>query len=195
MYKVAFICQPEYFRFCYENDLDDCYNIFELKYNFDMQYEELKCLEEFDADYNIFFRGEFIPNRLLDNLRGITICLSSEPFPRYIHGKLNFSFDSLLRYLFFRNVRGKHYDYVFHYDQASLPFIRNDGLKLSGAFPFPVATNSYKKLPRDQKWDIFFIGRSTKHRERYFPPEAHLQFFTHSTWHLGTAFSRIYKLI
>lgn len=179
MKKIAFIGQPEYFRFCYENDLDDCYTTFELPYNFNMQYAELMYLEKFDADYNIFFRGEYIPNELLDNLRGITICLSSEPFPRFINEKLNFSRDSFLRYIFFRHIRNKHYDYVFHYDQASLPFLLKDGLKLSGALPFPVATSTYKKIPLDQQWDIFFIGRSTKHRERFFSHLKHVYNFLH----------------
>lgn len=179
MIKIAFIGQPEYFRFCYEHDLDDDYQVFEFPYNFDMECEDLRCLVEYDADFNIFFRGEFIPNELLDKLRGVTVCLSSEPFPRFIDGRLNLTFDSLLRYLHFRNIRNRHYDYVFHYDQASLPFIKNDGLQLSGAFHFPVATISYKKTISEPKWDLFFIGRSTTHRERYFSYLKHIHNFIH----------------
>ncbi|MFZ4855518.1 MAG: glycosyltransferase family protein [Desulfuromonadaceae bacterium] len=179
MIKIAFISQPEYFRFCYEQDLNDYYQVLEVPYNFDMGGKDFRCLVEYDADFNIFFRGEFIPNELLNKLSGVTICLSSEPFPRFIGGRLNFTFDSLVRYLHFRTIRNRPFDYVFHYDQASLPFIKNDGLQLSGAFHFPVATSCYKKIVSEPKWDLFFIGRSSSHRERYFSHMKHIYNFLH----------------
>lgn len=179
MVKIAFICQPEYFRFCFENSLKNIYDVVEVPYSFDMRYEDLCCLEEIDADFNIFFRGEFIPNELLINLRGLKINLSSEPFPRYINNKLNFSYDSFKRYFSFREIKYKNFDYVFHYDQASLSFIINDGLFLSGSFAFPVATGVYKPMEMDKTWDIFFIGRSTNHREQHFSHLKHVYNFLH----------------
>jgi len=55
-----------------------------------------------------------------------------------------------------------------------------DGLWLSGAFPFPVATGLY--APSDsteKKWDLFFIGRSSVHREQHFGPLKHRYHFLH----------------
>lgn len=179
MYKVAFICQPEYFRFCYEDTLKDIFDVYEVPYNFDMDCSDLSCLENIDADFNIFFRGEFIPDELLSRLRGVTINLSSEPFPRYINDKLNYSYDSFKRYFAFREIKHKKYDYVFHYDEASLPFLKKDGLLLSGAFAFPVATDVYKPLETEKVWDLFFIGRSTNHREEHFSYLKHIYNFLH----------------
>ncbi|MBT0654206.1 glycosyltransferase [Geobacter luticola] len=144
-----------------------------------MEYEDLSCLEEIDADFNIFFRGEFVPETLLGKLRGVKINLSSEPFPRYIDNKLNYTYDSINRYFAFREIKHKKYDYVFHYDEASLPFLKKDGLLLSGAFAFPVATEVYKPLEIEKSWDLFFIGRSTKHREEHFSYLKHIYNFLH----------------
>ena len=57
--KIAFISQPEYFRFIYENDLDAIAYVKEFPFNFGMSADAFKDLEVYDADYNIFFRGEF----------------------------------------------------------------------------------------------------------------------------------------
>ena len=168
--KVAFISQPEYFRFMYENDLDNFAIVKEFVFNSRMTCERLSDLLQFNADYNIFFRGEFIPNEVLKGLRGVCINLSSEPFPRTIKNKSLFSYNSLVRYREFRSIREKAFDYIFHYDAASLRFMRKDGLILSGHFAFPVATNVYKPLNTPINWDLFFIGRSTKHREILFSP-------------------------
>ena len=107
----------------------------------------------------IFFSEvSFFAEEVLTRLRGVKVCLSSEPFPRYIDRRLEYTFDSLERYLNFRAIGGKAFDYVFHYDEASLPFLSKDGLHLSGAFPFPVATKTYapKSVDKaDKEWDLF----------------------------------------
>lgn len=177
--KIAFITQPEYFRFMYENDLDQLGEIFEFPFHFGMDASEFEPLVKFEADYNFFFRGEFIPVELLDKMKGIKISLSSEPFPITVDGKLVYTLDSINRYDIFRSIRFKSYDYVFHYDAASLNFMQNDGLILSGVFPFPVATGSYFKKKSEKCWDIFFIGRSSVHREQFFVPLKHIYNFLH----------------
>lgn len=179
MRKIAFICQPEYFRFCYEHDLDDKICVREFTFHYEMVEEDFIELENFSADYNIFFRGEFFPDTVLNRLSGIKINLSSEPFPRIIDNKLKFTFDSLCRYLIFREIRQKKFDYLFHYDQASVSFMLKDGLQLSGVFAFPVATSTYTPAEKAYDWDLFFIGRSTSHRERYFGKLKHHYRFLH----------------
>ncbi len=179
MHKIAFICQPEYFRFCYEYALNDIFDVYEVPYNFNMTYNDLSYLENIDADFNFFFRGEFVPDELLRSLKGVKINLSSEPFPRHINNKLNYSYDSFKRYFAFSEIRNKKFDYVFHYDEASLPFLKNGGLLLSGSIAFPVATDIYKPLETEKLWDLFFIGRSTNHREDYFSYLKHMYNFLH----------------
>jgi len=178
--KVAFIGQPEYFRFCYETDLEAEYDVQEFPFTFEMDDQELESLVAFNADVNIFFRGEFFSNTILNRLNGKKIALSSEPFPRYISGKLEYTADSLQRYIDFRSrIRQKSFDHVFHYDDASLAFMAKDGLLLSGHFPFPVATKTYKNYGNEARWDLFFIGRSTQHRETFFGRLKHQHNFLH----------------
>jgi len=178
--KIAFICQPEYFRFTYENDLDAFARVKEFKFNYSMTAEQLSELLKYNADVNFFFRGEFVPPQILEQLSGVRINLSSEPFPREIDQKLEYTSDSLNRYdVFFREIRNKPFDYVFHYDAASLHFMQTHGLRLSGEFAFPVATDVYKPMDIPKEWDIFFIGRSTNHREQFFGPLKHYYNFLH----------------
>jgi len=177
--KIAFVGQPEYFRFIYENDLDNFADVKEFKLIYTMGLYEFIDLLSFDADYNFFFRGEFVPNKVLENLTGVKINLSSEPFPRRIDNKIEFTRDSLNRFAAFRKIRNKPFDFVFHYDKSSLNFMQKDGLFLSGEFAFPVATNTYKPMKLDKKWDLLFVGRSTQHRESIFNPLKHHFDFLH----------------
>jgi hypothetical protein len=177
--KVAFVCQPEYFRFSYEDDLSAFAQVKEFPINFGMGESDFLELEHFDADYNFFFRGEFFPDEVLRRLSGVKANFSSEPFPRYIDGNLVYTRDSLSRYAHFRQIRYKPFDYVFHYDEASLPFMARDGLNLTGAFPFPVATQTYRPRAHKKNWDIFFIGRSSGHREEFFGSLKHRFHFLH----------------
>lgn len=177
--KLAIVSQPEYFRFSYENELDYFSSFREFKFTYSMTNDGFSELLNYNADYNIFFRGEHIPSEVLQGLSGIKINLSSEPFPRLINGQIEYSKDSLKRYQEFQLIKEKPYDYVYHYDANSLDYMQNDGLHLSGEFVFPVALNTYKPIEVGKKWDLFFIGRSTNHREAYFSPLKHNYNFLH----------------
>jgi hypothetical protein len=178
-YKIAFISQPEYYRFIYENDLAPFAEVREFRLTHNMVSRDFDDLVAYNADYNIFFRGEFVPNDVLEKLEGTTIELSSEPFPREINNHIEYTRDSLLRYSIFRTIREKSFDYVFHYDAASLEMMKKDGLELSGDFVFPVATDVYKPIDIEKEWDLFFIGRSTQRREDLFGPLKHHYDFLH----------------
>lgn len=178
--RIAFISQPEYFRFMYEGDLDEVAEFREFNLASMVESRNFDELIKFSADYNFFFRGEFLNELILGSIAGKKIALSSEPFPRTIGRKLEYTTDSLKRYVDFRaRIRNLPFDYVFHYDEASLQFMARDGMHLSGAFPFPVATETYVEHQVNQKWDVFFIGRSTPHRESFFGPMKHHFQFLH----------------
>ncbi len=179
MLKIAFVSQPEYFRFTYEDDLGALGEVKEFVFNFSMRDKDLIDVVKYDADIYIFFRGEFFSDNLLKKIRGIKVCLSSEPFPSLVDGKLNYTVDSVMRYKIFRKIKEKSFDYIFHYDQSSLPFLEKDGIKVSGGFPFPVATGIYRKKFLEKKWDFFFIGRSTPRRENFFGALKHKYKFLH----------------
>lgn len=179
--KIAFVGQPEYFRFCYENDLSSDHTVEDFEFRFGSPYPYLAPLLNFDPDITFFFRGEYIERDLLDKLGGIKISISSEPFPRYIRNRIEFTTDSLKRYLNFRSsIRSLPFDYVFHYDESSIDFMAKDGLLISGAFPFPVATEAYvPPSDKNPSRDIFFIGRSTAYREKFLGPLKHSFDFLH----------------
>lgn len=178
--KVAIVTQPEYFSFIYEDILEN-ENFDFFIYPFKFSYTELdfEPLINFNANVNIFFRGEFIPNLVLDRLTGINVALSSEPFPCQNNNKLYYTSDSLLRLNSFRNIKFRNYDYVFHYDETSGIILEKDGFKLSGFFTFPVSTNIYRKVDVEKKWDFFFIGRSTNFRETFLGSLKHKYNFLH----------------
>lgn len=178
--KIAFIGQPEYFRFCYEKELDFLGEIREFNLNSSMNPADFAVLQTFNADINIFFRGEFVPEEVLINLTGMKVNLSSEIFPKYINNGLSFSSDSIKRYEdFTKSMKNKSFDYIFHYDKTSIKFMEEDNLFFSGEFCFPVATETYKYQELPENWDLFFIGRSTRHRESLFGYLKHHYNFLH----------------
>jgi hypothetical protein len=125
----------------------------------------------FKADINVIFRGEFVPASVLNSLQGIKVAISTEPFPKVIDKKFDYTLDSIRRFKYFLTIFEKNFDYVFHYDQSSEFFLRGQGIELSGYFALPIAHQTYKPpLNFVPKWDICFIGRSTTHREEFLLP-------------------------
>src|SRR5258708_1245828 len=103
--KVAFVCQMEYFRFHFENDLDDLYEIkkFQLRW-FDPSEVYYEDLVAFLPDITVVFRGEFLPATLLARLSGVKIAISSEPMPKILDGQLMQTADSLGRFQLFLTI-------------------------------------------------------------------------------------------
>jgi hypothetical protein len=168
--KVAFITQPEYFDFHYKDELDHLYEVKYFLNSFSDDPSFFKNVIDFDADINVFFRGEIVPKEVLQSLTGVTVNLSSEPFPKIINRSFEYTEDSLNRFKFFLKILDKPYDYVFHYDEVSKSFFENQGIQLSGFFPFPIITDKIKPQVSEKKWDMFFSGRTTTHRDKYFGP-------------------------
>ncbi len=185
--RIAFICQDEYFRIHFEKDLDDEYAVRAFPMQFHQPISFFADVIEYDADFNVFFRGEFLPDGLLEKLRGVTINISSEPFPKMVDGTLHATLDSYWRLDAFLAIRDKGFDYVVHYDAASETLLERLGCRLSAYLPFPIATESLsrdsahpKTVPIvNDEFDIFFAGRSTPHRERLFGPLKHRYKFLH----------------
>jgi hypothetical protein len=168
--KVAFIAQPEYFDFHYREELEDLYEVKYFPNSFSGDPSHFDGVVAFDADINIFFRGELVPAETLHSLSGIKVNLSSEPFPKLINRSFQYTHDSLERFQFFLRIFDLPYDYIFHYDEISKGFFENQGIMLSGFFPFPLITGKIRPIPAPKKWDIFFSGRSTPHRDTFFGP-------------------------
>lgn len=168
--KVAFVAQPEYFQCHYGGDLDNLYDVVSFRMTFSGRPEDFRAVMEFDADINVFFRGEFVPDPVLESLSGIRVNLSTEPFPKLLDEEFIYTSDSISRVKTFLGIVDKKFDYIFHYDEASREFLEKQGIHLSGYFPLPIAIQTYRPLDIAKEHDLFFIGRSTEHRERFFGP-------------------------
>ena len=167
---VAFVAQPEYFEFHYREILESQYTVRYFPHSFSEDPGFFKPVVEFDADITIFFRGELVPIEVLEALSGLKVNLSSEPFPKIIDRNPVYTEDSLARFEFFLRIFDRPYDYIFHYDEVSRTFFERQGIQLSGFFPFPIATEVITPSNKPKKWDIFFSGRSTPHRDQFFGP-------------------------
>jgi hypothetical protein len=166
--RVAFVGQMEYFRFHFENDLNDLYEVkkFHLRW-FDPPADYYEDLVAFRPDFTIVFRGEFLPVDLLPRLSGVKIAFSSEPMPKIIDGRPMHTADTLGRFRLFLTIFERAFDYIFHYDQSSESFFLSHGVQLSGFIPLPIATKTLKPLATKPWRDILFFGRSTPHRENF----------------------------
>jgi len=173
--RVAFIGQLEYNLPFFESDLSEQFDakVFHARasnagFAFSTSEDGIH-IDEFKPDISVFFRPEFFRNEALDRLGGIKIAISTEPFPKFINGKLFFSKDSISRFKRFLAASELNFDYILHYDESSLSFMRMMGAHVSGILPLPVATGTWKPSTRSSpRWEIAFLGRSTEHRERHF---------------------------
>jgi glycosyltransferase involved in cell wall biosynthesis len=166
--KVAFVGQMEYFRFHFEDDLNDLYEVKKIQLRwFDPPADYYEDLVAFRPDLTVVFRGEFLPTALLPRLSGIKIAISSEPMPKILDGKLVYTDESLERFRLFLGIVDKSFDFIFHHDQSSESFFQSQGVQLSGFIPLPIATGAYRPVATSPSHDILFLGRSTPHREAF----------------------------
>ena len=135
----------------------------------------------FAPDIAVVFRPDFVSNDLLRRIAGLKIGISTEAYPKYIFGNFHYTSDSLNRLKRFTRVAVHEFDYLLHYDRASLSFLELMGLRVSGSFVLPVATAVWRPPEHTSHIrDLNDIGRSTEHRERHFGlTEARLQLSAH----------------
>jgi len=164
--RIVFVGQPEYFRCLVHNDLDKEYEV--AWYQVDMTNDPIASHKRYsgllhvDCDIMFFFRGEFVPRGILDNINKkiIKVQLSSEPIPGLITSLDREKRMSMLM------ANMNQFDYFFHYDKTSIPYLKEKGFHVDGEFIFPVAIEMYKPLQIPCKvWDVGFFGRSTRWRE------------------------------
>lgn len=167
--KIAFVGQQEYYHCIYGCALDDLYEVRKYQMVWGAPWYYYADLVEFDPDVVFFFRPELYPDELLRRLSGVRVALSSEPLPYYSGSRLVSHPDTAGRWESLRNAHGK-YDSFWHFNSASLRFLREQGFDVDGEFVFPVDTGLYRPLKVEKKWDAIFFGRSTPWRERYLGP-------------------------
>lgn len=185
--RIAFIGQHEYFRIHYGDDLSAAHEVFETDFHYGMSLDEFRDLIAFKPEITFFFRGEFVPDGLLKRLSGVTVNLSSEPFPKVVEGRLHSNDSFVERLRTFLTIADKGFDYVFHYDAVSMRLLERLGVHLSGAWAFPIATGTVDAYDATSAvlpvvnggFDFLFTGRGTPHRERLFGALKHEFDFLH----------------
>lgn len=164
--KIAFVGQPEYFRIHYRDMLtDDEHECVEIPIAIDKPETYSQLLGE-DFDIVFFFRGEFCPPDVAKHITGKKVAISSEPFPKVIDDKVKVSDETLNRLHTFKRILPLNFDYIYHYDKTSIPYMEADGVKVDGEFYLPISKPFEKEsLFTDDCWDVCFVGRSTNYRE------------------------------
>jgi len=122
------------------------------------------CLElqrKFKIDVWIFFRGEFAPRQVLNQLEGKKVWISTEPLKREDVNQMFFGLNSS-----FIENHLENFDAFYHYDKTEIPLLEQQGYKVKGAFPLPVDTETFKPCytPVDKIYDGVFLGRSNQRR-------------------------------
>ena len=165
--KVAIVGQMEYFRFHFESDLDDIYEIkrFQLRWNVSTDFYDP--LIQYSPDLTLIFRGEFMPVEVVERIPGIKIGISTEPTPKLIDGRLVYTSDSIRKFKLLLGIFQRRFDYIFHYDEYSKSFFESQSVPISGYCPLPIATDVYRPLDVEPRRDILFLGRSTPRREAF----------------------------
>jgi Glycosyl transferases group 1 len=160
----------EYFKFHFENDLDDLYEMkkFQLKWNVPAEYYDP--VIQFAPDLTLVYRGEFLPVEVVRALSGIKVSMSTEPMPKIVDGRLMYTNETLNRFKLFLGTLDRPYDYILHFDDLSKSFFETQNVHLSGFYRFPIATDTYKPVGVTPHRDVIFFGRSTPHRESYLGP-------------------------
>ena len=164
MKHIAFIGQMMYFKCSIPRSLPG-YKIHEVNVNFEPSDPSrfFPCLELEDKqhiDVWIFFRGEFAPEQVLEQLTGTKVWVSTEPLGREDVRKMFCGGDR-----FFFTEHRKYFDYMTHYDPTEIEEIRANGFEVDFCFPLPVDTDTYKPNPKVKKrWDLVFMGRSCNRR-------------------------------
>jgi len=163
MKNIAFVSQPQYFSCTIPRQMAG-FKIFEVKVNFEpgdptRYYPCLELNEKEKIDYWVFFRGEFVPQEILQQVSGKKINISTEPIGRediqrqYLTVNKNFYIEHF-----------KQFDYFTHYDCTEIPDLKANGFEVDSEFMLPVDIDTYKTLPLKKIYDAVFLGRSTTRR-------------------------------
>lgn len=140
------------------------FNIFEVPVNFEIgdpsrYYGCLKLNEKEKIDYWVFFRGEFAPQEVLEQLSGKKINISTEPIKREDVQKMYLTHN---REFFIEHF--KQFDYFTHYDCTEIPTLKTAGFNIDSEFMLPVDTETYQPMDLKKVWDVIMLGRMTARR-------------------------------
>jgi hypothetical protein len=163
MKNIAFVGQLHYFGVTIPRHMNG-FKIYELNINFEpgdpSRFDPVLELNKKEKiDYWVFFRGEFTPQFVLDELEGKKINISTEPIGREDVQRMYLGVN---KPFFIEHF--KHFDYFTHYDSTEIPELKCAGFDVDCEFPLPVDIDTYKPDNIEKIYDLIFMGRSTTRR-------------------------------
>jgi len=163
MKNIAFCGQMSYFQVCIPRQMSG-FKIFEVNVNFEPGdptrfYPCLELNEKEKIDYWVFFRGEFVPQEVLQQISGKKINISTEPLGREDIQKMYLGQN---KPFFLEHF--KQFDYFTHYDFTEINDLKIQGFNVDCDFPLPVDIDTYQPVNLKKIWDVIFMGRGTTRR-------------------------------
>lgn len=164
--RLGIITQDLYYAFMYESPaLAAHFEIMKMEYRPFSGPDAYQPLLDFKPEVLLVYRPDYLAPEVFEAFDCPTIGFASEPLPRRENGRLIASDYNRQAYDLLKRVKGCC-DYLYHYDQACLDFLREEGFPTAGLFPPCVCTDVYRPDPTlPKRWDAVFIGKSTPHRE------------------------------
>ena len=169
--RVAFVGQANYFEQC---SLEQPAAGIEPRF-FDFRAgEETAALQRglgsFQPAVVIVFRPEILPAHFFDDIQALTVGFLTEPLPRAV-GRSHPDLKRRLAYL--KQVDAGQYDRIVSFDPLFSESI-NGTLDVWRSIPLPVSDLLYRDVGHQNRPPkVYFIGRSSKHRELWLGDAKH----------------------
>src|SRR3954447_1575345 len=170
--RLAFVGQSTFFKACALGDAATPWTTTFLEFRSGGDAERLRHdLDRFAPDAVVVFRPEVLPGGALSDLPCPTLGFLTEPIPR--HGG-HVTHEDLERRLWeLRKVDPSQVDRVVSFD-PHIARTADSVLPIWRIAPLPVADRYYAPVPeRSGPPRALFVGRSTKHRERFLARAKH----------------------
>jgi hypothetical protein len=172
--RVAFVGQTTYFQACVldspTSELDPTF--VEFRSGADVG-PMLRAVEGHRPHVDFVFRPELIPRDVFQGLGAITAGYFTEPLPRP-DGDLHPDLGRRLQYM--KTLDASNFDRLISFDPLIADSVQRvvRGTQIWRSFPLPVADHLFAPVrPAGRPPRALFVGRSTRHRERFLESSKH----------------------
>ena len=170
--RLAFVGQRTFFEVCALDERSPSARTTFIEFRQGADAEAMRdALDAFGPHAVVVFRPEIVPAGALDGLRAPVIGFLTEPIPRTPGRRVHP--DLRRRRADLRRADPGSFDRVVAFDPLIVP-VAERHLPVWRALPIPVADRLYRPVrPPDGRPRLGFVGRSTKHRERFLDHPKH----------------------
>lgn len=128
-------------------------------------YDNLRLLRNFRPDVTIFYRPELYPRHLVTMIPGYRVAFLSEPLPRIVDGRLEYTDETELRLNVYETMAWSAFHRRIFYDETREATAKLIGFPIDEFRPLPIDTSLFQPLDRPApEWDIVFVGKATPYR-------------------------------